>query len=252
MRNNKKLTINEINIQVLSKNISCISGQYFNNKSLLTWKCLICKYEFVYSKNFIDRSFRKCTNCKNIDAIKLANKVANQNGGECLTVIYTGSHDKIICRCKWGHTFEIAYNNMVNLGYWCSLCNDSKYICESIVRVYFEKLFNENFIKIRPDWLRKDNNYKLELDGFCEKLKIAFEHNGEYHYVSGNWNKDLENVQQNDALKMHMCKINNIKLIVIPSLFHKTPLNKLREYILNDCYRQSIYVPFPDIDIKVW
>lgn len=253
VKNNGKLTIPIINKQVENKNITCLSadGRYENNKSNLKWQCLLCEYVFEYSKNFIDRSFTGCKNCRYIKAIGLAQSAAKQKGGICLTPQYTGSHDKILCQCKNGHVFSVAYNNMVNLGHWCPTCSDEKLVCEQIVKGYFENLFGETFYKIRPIWLRKDNGYCLELDGYCEKLNLAFEHNGEYHYVPGFKNKDFSTVCLNDVLKRDLCIKNGVNLIIVPSLFHRTPINRLRDFILDRCADLKIYVPYPDVEIDL-
>lgn len=253
MKTNVKLTIYLINKQVSDKNILCISreGEYVNNKTVLKWQCLACNYIFEYSKNFIDCSFIICKNCRYVKAIDLAQTIASQKGGRCLTTTYTGSHDKIVCSCKNGHIFNIAYNNMVNLGHWCQICSDNKFLCERIVRTYFESLFNLEFPKIRPLWLRKDNGYLLELDGYCDKINLSFEHNGEYHYTAGFYNKDFKDIQTNDLLKKEMCAKNNVTLIVVPSLFHRTPINKLREFIINECGIKQIIIPFPDVKIDL-
>ena len=45
---------------------------------------------------------------------------------------------------------------------------------EEITRRVFESLFNDKFPLKKPKWLRGINGYQMELDGFNEKLKLAF------------------------------------------------------------------------------
>ena len=37
------------------------------------------------------------------------------------------------------------------------------------------------FRKIRPDWIKNKEGNKLELDFYCEELKLAFEYQGIQH-----------------------------------------------------------------------
>ena len=72
----------------------------------------------------------------------------------------------------------------------------------------------------------------MELDGFNEELKVAFEYNGEQHYIKNRFNddRDLDYIKWKDNLKAKRCEENGIKLIVIPYLIRE---DKLKEYILS-------------------
>jgi len=55
-------------------------------------------------------------------------------------------------------------------------------------RRIFEKLFNRDFVQIRPDWLKNPiTGYNLEVDGYCEDIVtpigrgIGFEYDGGQH-----------------------------------------------------------------------
>lgn len=92
---------------------------------------------------------------------------------------------------------------------------------EDICREIFEELLNEEFPSCRPDWLKNPNtNRNLELDGYCEKLKLAFEYDGEQHFVYPNSfhksKKEFVDQRKRDDLKERICKIKRIYLIRIP------------------------------------
>ena len=54
-------------------------------------------------------------------------------------------------------------------------CSNSK--SEKLMSEYVDKHFSNNtFKKIRPDWLENITGYNLELDYYCEELKLAFEY----------------------------------------------------------------------------
>ena len=53
------------------------------------------------------------------------------------------------------------------------------FIREERCRRIFEDILGEKFPNVRPSWLlNKKTGYRLELDGYCPKLKLAFEYDG--------------------------------------------------------------------------
>jgi len=91
---------------------------------------------------------------------------------------------------------------------------------EKKVREVFEKIFKKEFPTVRPDFLKGDKGKNLELDGYNEELKLAFEYNGAQHYkFTSRFHKsedDLLSQQKRDAQKKEMCKEMGITLIEIP------------------------------------
>ena len=86
---------------------------------------------------------------------------------------------------------------------------------------------------MRPFWLiNPKTNYILELDGYCEELKLAFEYQGDQHYRIVSWfrmtKESLKYQQEKDAAKVKLCKENDIDLIVIKS----EPKDTIKKYIL--------------------
>lgn len=83
---------------------------------------------------------------------------------------------------------------------------------EQFVRETFESIFSKKFIKVRPDWLKSPKTkLNLELDGYCEELKIAFEYNGPHHY-DPNYIYYHKSVVWKDRFKKRRCKELGIKL----------------------------------------
>jgi hypothetical protein len=77
------------------------------------------------------------------------------------------------------------------------------------------------FVKSRPDFLRHPETGRcLELDLYCEELKIAVEYNGRQHYeYTPHFHTsplDLHDQMQRDQLKLKLCRKHGIKLIVVP------------------------------------
>ena len=62
---------------------------------------------------------------------------------------------------------------------------------EEYCREIFEDITGKKFPKERPDWLVNDKTgKKLELDGYCEELKLAFEYDGKQHFENTDFFKE--------------------------------------------------------------
>jgi len=104
---------------------------------------------------------------------------------------------------------------------------------EKRCRQIFENIFKTDFPKVRPDFIVNDKTgKKLELDGYNEKLKLAFEYQGQQHYnFSPYFHKSEEDfLKQNyrDKLKKEICEQQGITLIEIP---FNIEYNDLEDYI---------------------
>jgi len=92
---------------------------------------------------------------------------------------------------------------------------------EQITRRVFEHLFAKPFVRVRPDFLKNpETGRNLELDGYNEELKIAFEYNGiqHYHYPSHYAKNEEEFKKQlrRDQFKLDTCNRLGIYLVIVP------------------------------------
>lgn len=104
---------------------------------------------------------------------------------------------------------------------------------ERISRRVFEYLFKKPFVKVRPDFLKNpETGRNLELDGYNEELKIAFEYNGMQHYcfphVYNKTKKDFEQQLRRDKFKLEKCNEHGIYLIIIP---YSVPHENILHYV---------------------
>ncbi len=151
---------------------------------------------------------------------------------------YKNARTKLEFICCNNHVFKMRID-CVKIGQWCPYC--SEYKSEKYIRSVFEKLTNKIFVKARPKWLINiQTNWNLELDGFDEETKIAFECQGGQHYkfieIFHKTKEDFEYQQYKDNLKKELCKINNINLICVPAIGVKIDniiytKEKIEEYI---------------------
>lgn len=216
-----------------SKGGKCLSKKYKNVNSKLIWECS-SKHTWKATPASI-KSGNWCPKCaanKGKQTIKNMQFLAEQNGGTCLSKKFTNVKTKLLWRCAKNHTWRAKPTN-IKAGKWCPKCSES--ISEKICRLYFEMIFKKPFPKAKPEWLvSPKTNTLLELDGFCEALNLAFEHNGRHHYESFVYGKcnNLENVQYNDKIKVELCKQRGITLIVIPQLFKKSSLADINTMLM--------------------
>jgi len=89
------------------------------------------------------------------------------------------------------------------------------------------------FTKIRPSWLKNPKTKRnLELDGYCEQLKMAIEYNGIQHYnwpnFCGQTLEDFTSQRYRDILKYKLCVTNNVYLLHVP---YTVPSKQIPIYI---------------------
>ncbi len=106
--------------------------------------------------------------------------------------------------------------------------------CRKVLQTLFKRPFN----KKRPDFLRNSvtgNTQNLELDCFCEELKLAVEYNGIQHYKYIPFfhrNKDaFTNQKYRDELKRRMCKDHGIILIEVP---YTVSIPEIKKFIMSE------------------
>ncbi|MCK6593648.1 MAG: zinc-ribbon domain-containing protein [Bacteriovoracaceae bacterium] len=165
--------------------------------------------------------------------------MAKKFGGKFTDSTFNGMGHSVTWECAVGHSFKKSAQSVQN-GRWCPYCNQN--IGESITRVFFETTFEKEFPKVRPEWLRNTNGAKLELDGYCEELQIAFEHQGtQHHSFKGRFYKETKELNQRlviDKLKRKICKQRGVILIEIPEIPTKLRITDLGKYV-EDCLRDK-------------
>ncbi|AYV75560.1 MAG: hypothetical protein Terrestrivirus2_68 [Terrestrivirus sp.] len=220
----------------------CLSTEYKSEtNSKLEWKC---KFSHVWTSKFNSiKSGHWCPTCaKKCITLEDCINVAKLQNGICLSTKCLNAKDKIEWKCNNGHTWLASYDN-ISRGRWCPFCKDYRYI-ENICRDIFESIFNKKFISIRPNWLKNETNYNLEIDVYNEELNIACEYNGRQHYKYIQFfhktKEEFTNQQARDKLKYKLINEKGIKLIIIPYTVKK---NDIFDYIVGECNKLNIILP---------
>ncbi|HQO22763.1 MAG TPA: hypothetical protein PLM72_06775 [Spirochaetota bacterium] len=97
----------------------------------------------------------------------------------------------------------------------------------------------------------------MELDGYNEELKIAFEHQGSQHYEKSyyiNNQNELNKRQKDDQIKAELCRKHGIKLITVPSIIILLPIENLKNYLIGKFCEydipENLYGRDNKIDVK--
>ncbi|MDE2095860.1 MAG: hypothetical protein KGL39_01285 [Patescibacteria group bacterium] len=157
--------------------------------------------------------------CPRLDSeglLKKCQQKAQMRKGRCLAVTIIGMQVPVKWSCQREHEWDAAPSRILYFDTWCPMCASGKN--ENDVRDIIERFTGERFPKRRG--VLKANK-ALELDGYCEKLGIAFEYHGKQHYehvqrYHGEGTKKLDDQKFRDAQKAEACIDQGIALIVVP------------------------------------
>ena len=151
-------------------------------------------------------------------------------------------------KCPFNHTYNKATRGISE---GCPECNKVTFVGEERTRLIFETQFQQSFSSIRPDWLKSEKSGRnLELDGFCEDLKIAFEYQGRQHFSnSTQFGGDYEFQYVRDKLKAQLCAEHGVQLITIIQPRNYSA-DKFFNSVVSDCEKQGIDITVTHSDCE--
>ena len=225
----------------------CLSSTYPNVKALLKIRCAQGHVWSTTGNALLRGSWCGACAGRIKHSLAMIRALAMARGGKCLSASYKNAHAKLEWRCSEGHRWSAAFHG-IRSGGWCPDC--SVFLRERLVRRVFETLFSAQFPRVRPAWLLGPRGYKMELDGFCAKLRIAFEHHGEQHYaVVKRFQAGTPALivrRRADAYKRALCRRRGIRLVEVP---YTVPVKDLAKFIVAECRRQHIPVRLRAINL---
>ena len=225
-------------VQKFAKQIGgiCLSEVYEKTIDVLKWKC---EKGHVWQATFHDiKKGTWCPDCatekKRVYDIDYCKKLASKLFGECISEEYRDTKTKLHWRCELGHTWDATLGNVKDNESWCPQCSQS--YGESKFREVIEKITGCEFPKTRPSWLLNERGNRMEIDGFCSKLKIGFEYQGRQHLeFIPHWHKKIlkfNEQQKADSIKRKILDDRGIKMIY--------PTYKLKPYQFEDFIKNEI------------
>ncbi len=211
-----------------SRGGSCLSEVYLGCQAHLRWRCG-AGHEWDAPPSRIKYQGSWCAACYGNKplTIEAMQQVACDRGGQCLSETYAGSMVNLRWRCGFGHEWDATPNNAKCHGSWCPHCRVN--VGEELVRATLEEAFpGELFERTRQEpWMEG-----LELDGYNEKLRLAFEYQGKQHAEPvEHFQRDegaFEAQQARDALKVERCDESSNALLVVP---HTVGFAGIRKYV---------------------
>lgn len=236
------------------RNGFCLSKKFVNGRDYLKWKCE-CGHIWFSNYNNI-RYGRWCPVCgfeRMLESKRYTLddciKTANMCGGGCLSRIYKSNKIPLHWVCRFGHEWFACYHNILINNTWCPHCKVIS-VGEKITRKFFEVGFGKKFFRYRPEWLINEKGNRLELDGYNEELKIAFEYNGEQHAKEFPWfhtHKRFVECVSNDKIKRFLCKKRGVTLIVVD---HKISFKDISAFIYDKCVKLGINKKILNLDYR--
>ena len=209
--------LKEIQEIAVSKRGKCLAKQYINTISKLEFCC-----DKGHKWKAAPKSIKEGTWCPECylnkeGHYKEINEIINLKGGKCLSGEYINAHTPLKFQCSLGHQWK-SKPNAIKMGNWCPICSQG--MSERMCRNFFEEIFKVKFQTTKFKWLLNIDGNQMHLDGYNDKLRIAFEYHGIQHYkFKKHWFKTEEEFKKrklNDIMKRDLCKEKGIKLFEIP------------------------------------
>lgn len=234
-------------------NVGCkFIGKQIPNRTTIEvkWRCQKEGHEFSMTYNNIKNHKQHCPKCSGRAHVTISDceALALSKGGKIISQTYS-PYESLIWECKHGHQFSSKYNTIKHQQIWCPYCSSG--VGERVCRFVFESLFGVPFTKVRPEWLLNEEGNRLELDGFSDNLKIAFEHNGKQHY-SEKYHRGTKKLMNDDKLKKEKCLQNGVVLIVVPEIPSLIKFESCVNFIIDELKKNGVQLPegaiIPNID----
>ena len=258
-----KYTLEEVRGLAKKKNVVFIGDSFKDeNYQEHEWKCIKKGHHFRSTLNAIRNNKNSCCVCYEdtlFNSIIKIEKWLKDNEPEISIVKgekYEGNDSSIKLCCSNCENISFKRPHQLKERSLCVFCKGNT--SELIVLQYMKQLFGGVWqYNTQPfEWLKNEKGNKMQLDGYCEELNLAFEHHGVQHYkVVGKMTLDekmLRESKARDKKKEKLCFENEIKLIVINQLNTKTMEQNLKEEIKSQCngIKTKLYGGFYDKNCK--
>jgi hypothetical protein len=161
-------------------------------------------------------------------------EVVRERGGEIVNIgndgVWRGSKTRLVIMCRNGHQWSADGSNLLYAGSWCPECLNKG---ERIVRAIFETTFGAKFPKSNPEWLVSKRGRRLELDGYNQQQRLAFEYQGPHHST-------VDGVMAHDTIKREACAARSVRLIEVEAIKKPYPPENVLEKVVEAFHRYGM------------
>lgn len=255
----------------------CLSKSYTNAHVTMRWRCH-AGHQWPASANTVQRGHwcGKCANLANGErqrgSLDEYHEVAKRRGGRLLSTEFINANRCLSWECARGHHWR-ATGGSVKAGSWCRICKTHHNLSEQMCRAVFELAFGQRFPQAYPPWLRTTANRQLQLDGYCESLGLAFEHQGSQHEKeTPHFHRDpsaksggnsgtkakgktcgrsgatpaangLSAIKARDRRKRFLCRRHEVALVAIPTVQRLRDLDEIVTAVRQACIAAGVKLP---------
>lgn len=167
-----------------SKGGICLSESYQNSKIPLIWQCRynhptwLARFDDILNGHWCP----KCGYQSYALSIDIANEVAINKGGRCLSTEYVGSMEPLLWQCDKLHTWYSSLNNVKNHNSWCPKCRQShgEELIALLLKNHFEREYSADKIntslsgKLRYDFYIPGTKWIIEFDGIQHFEEVTY------------------------------------------------------------------------------
>jgi very-short-patch-repair endonuclease len=118
-------------------------------------------------------------------------------------------------------------------------------LAERLCKRAVEQLFGREFTEKRFADLRGIGGKLLQIDLYCDELKLAIEHHGSQHFSPkkfwGQWR--FKRQQEHDRRRREYCQQRGIALIELRQVGEVTKLKDLKAIIRRECEKANVAIP---------
>lgn len=247
-------TLEEAQAAARGRGGQCLSDYYRNKREPMRWRCAdghewTAAFGRVNAGSWCRACFVAKVAGKHLtlkDGLQQAQRVAHNRGGKCLSERYVTATAPLDWQCANGHRWRAAFGDICK-GTWCPECGPG--LRERLCRRVFEELLGKPFPRIRPSWLFSARGGRMEFDGYCEALQVAFEHHGEQHYRRvehfQRGEESLARRREDDARRRALSVERGVLLIEIP---YDVPAEKLSQWIAHELQTRGYSGPLRPVE----
>ena len=119
-----KLTIEQCKEFAISKGGECLSDEYKNINTIMSWKCSK-GHKWNTKFHYIKNGNNWCPHCGGSFPLTLkeCREFAQNKGGKCLSDEYRNSGTKMMWECGKSHEWKSTFRSIKNNGHWCPKCS---------------------------------------------------------------------------------------------------------------------------------